>query len=221
MSQPLPDADVLAAVRDPNATIATLAREVAQHRGLSIPLRITSITVPTAADAPDYGPTGWSRHDDEHDGTTWYVRIPVGIITDEPLAVVPPPVAARTHPPLTPSFWFELVRDEVVADVVCSLTCERDHDEVTWEIDNITIRAAERVVTIARKVWHRRSGMWTTESTETTRAPLDVAEVDRALFVWAERERRNTRRDVLAGELLRSAVEIVETDSLHDAEVTL
>ena len=221
MSQPLPDAEVLAAARDPNATTATLAREVAQARGLSIPLRITSVSAPTAADAPDYGPTGWSRHDDEHDGTTWYVRLPVEIHHDWPAAAVPASVPARNYAPLTPARNYELVRDEVVADVVLSMSRTVDHGEAKHEVEYITILACERVVVIDAREWDAPSRRWVTVSTETTRTPIDVAEVDRALSLWAERHRRVNRIDLLAIELRDSAVEIVETDSLHDAEVTL
>ena len=213
MSQPLPDAEVLAAARDPNATTATLAREVAQARGLSIPLRITSVSAPTAADAPDYGPTGWSRYDDGDYGTVWHVRLPV--LLD---AVGLPDVQV---PPTRDGMTCEIARDEVVADVVCSLTCERDHDEESWDVDNIAIRSAARVVDLVAKQWDRRAGIWVEVYREVTRTPIDVAEVDRALSLWAERHRRVNRIDLLAIELRDSAVEIVETDSLHDAEVTL
>jgi hypothetical protein len=212
MTAPLSDAEVLTAARAADATTSALAREVAQARGLPIPLRITSIGVPAAADAPDYGPTGWSRHDDDHDGSTWYVRLPVELFTDEPAATAPAPGIG---------VLYTVDRDETIADVVCSLTCERDHDEVTWEIDNITIRAVYREVRIARKTFIKESGFWATVDTKTTRTLLDVGEVERALFAWAERERRNARRDVLAETLLSAAVGIVETPDLHDATVTL
>lgn len=202
----------MTAVAATDPTTSSLAREVAHARGLPIPLRITSITVPTAADAHDYGPVGWSRHDDEHDGPTWYVRIPVELHTDEPAAAVPPMGIAVCH---------ELVRDETIADVVLALTCEADHDERKWDVDYITIRGCTRVVEIARKTFDRSTGMWVTESTETTSRPLDVAKVDDALHQWAARERKHSRRDPLALELQQSAVEIVETDALYDAEVTL
>ena len=212
MTPRLTDPEVLAAARDDNATLSALAHEVMQHRGLCLPLRITGVDAPTAADAPDYGPTGWSRHDSD-EGTVWYVRLPVVID-----AVGLPDVQV---PPTRDGMTCEIDRDEVVAEVVCSLTCERDHEDDVWDVDNIAIRSAARVVELAAKQWDRRAGIWVEVWREVTRTPVDLAEVDRALFLWAERQRRANRIDLLAIELRQSAVEIVETDSLYNVEVTL
>jgi hypothetical protein len=213
MSQPLTDEGVLTAARSTDATTSALAHEVVRARGLSLPLRITGVDALTAADAPTYGPTGWSRHDDGDYGTVWYVRLPVLLdVTGLPDVQVPPTRDGMTC---------EIDRDEVIAEVVCSLTCERDYEDDVWDVDNIAIRSAARVVELAAKQWDRRAGIWVEVYREVTRTPIDVGEVDRALFLWAGRHRRVNRIDLLAVELRQSAVEIVETDSLHDAEVTL
>ena len=203
----------LTAARSTDATTSALAHEVAHSRGLPIPLRITGLDAPTAADAPDYGPTGWSRHDDGDYGTVWYVRLPVAID-----AVGLPDVQV---PPTADGMTCEIARDEVIADVVCSLTCERDHDEVEWDVDNIAIRSAARVVELAAKQWDRRAGIWVEVYRETTRTLLDVTEVDDALHRWAEHGRRKHGVDPLASALRDGAVEIVETPALHDPGVKL
>ena len=152
MNDSLTDAEVLTALDSPDRITAALARGAALNRGLSKPLRITGLDAPTAADAPDYGPTGWSRHDDGDYGTVWYVRLPVAID-----AVGLPDVQV---PPTADGMTCEIARDEVIADVVCSLTCERDHDEESWDVDNIAIRSAARVVELVAKPWARRAGIW-------------------------------------------------------------
>lgn len=221
MSQPLPDADVLLAAVDADPKLSALAREVAHARGLSIPLRITSITVPTAADAPDYGEVGWSRYDDEHDGTTWYVRLPVVLHTDSPAAEVPPPTPARGCAPLALARRSELVRDEVIADVVCALTGPLNYEDRAWSVDSIAVHGCVRIVEMKEMHFDPFHGLWTACNAQTTRTTIDRAEVDTALHAWAARERKHGRRDPLALELRQSAVEIVETDALYDAEVTL
>ena len=213
MTAPLTDYGVLTAANSTDATTAALAHEVAHSRGLPIPLRITGLDAPTAADAPDYGPTGWSRHDDGDYGTVWYVRLPVAID-----AVGLPDVQV---PPTRDGMTCEIARDEVIAEVVCSLTCERDHDEESWDVDNIAIRSAARVVELVAKQWDRRAGIWVEVYREVTRTPIDVGEVDKALHKWAEHGRRKHGVDPLASALRDGAVEIVETPALHDPGVKL
>ena len=217
MTAPLTDHEVLTAARSTDATTSALAAEVMQHRGLRLPLRVTSITPFGPTDAPGAGPTGWGQHDDEHDGTTLYVRLPVEIHHDWPAAAVPASVPARNYEPLTPRRNYELIRDEVIADVVLSMSSYRDDDGVVREVEYITIRACERVVEIAAKEWSATARLWATVSTETTRTPLDVAEVDDALHRWAERERSKHGIDPLASALRDGAVEIVDVPGLFRA----
>ncbi len=207
--QPLTDEGVLTAARSTDATTSALAHEVMQARGLRLPLRVTSITPFDAAAASDFETTGWDQHDDPHDGTTLYVRLPVEIHHDWPAAVVPASVPARNYEPLTSRRNYELIRDEVIADVVLSMSSYRDGDDVVREVEYISVLACERVVEIGAREWDTPDRRWVTVSTETTRTPLDVTEVDDALHRWAEQGRRKHGIDPLASALRDGAVEIV------------
>jgi hypothetical protein len=221
MSQPLTDEGVLTAARSTDTTLSALAHEVMQHRGLRLPLRVTSITPFDAAAASGVETTGWDQHDDEHDGTTMYVRFPVEIHHDWPAAAVPASVPARNYAPLTPARNYELVRDEVVADVVLSMSRTVDHGEAKHEVEYITILACERVVVIDAREWDTPDRRWVTVSTETTRTPLDTAEVDDALHRWAEQGRCKHGIDPLASALRDGAVEIVDAPELFRPGVKL